>query len=495
MADTVTSSPPANPVGWRLLIVFIILYIFTSKGYIEISDTYSSLQTAEAIVTRGRLDIPPDAATTTVADGRSYSKYGIGLPVAFVPVVALSHLLGVATGHPPLELAGFFISFLNIPFVLLTLVLFGRLLEEFGATPGYARLLTVGLALGTLCWRYAVYDFSEGMQTALLTLAVYGVVGKGSGRLVVGGLGFAGLVLVKLVHVVLLPIFIAYLLWRWRTAWGRWTRMVSFFVFPVLLALGLVGWLNAIRFGSPLETGYGTEARQFLPAQMPDTLPRLLGSLDKGLFVFCPVLALGVAGWSAFFRRYPREAALCGALALGNLLLAASWHSWVGGWSWGPRLLVPAIPLWLLPAGLAFGGSPSARAWASVAGLVLVSVVVQVPGVLVKDQQIHHIGQNMLTEPERAAFPANWPAAWIMLKHKLTRPDEVYSVDEFGLPSDRHLDLTRYRTFNGLNLWTEHISRQFNMPSIRWLPLFSLAAVLILGGWATRAARRKGLDV
>jgi hypothetical protein len=492
MADIPTFSPRADPVSRWLLLVAALIYLFTAKGYQEVSDTSFSLRTAEAIVTRGRLDIPPSAGSTRSAtDGKSYSKYGIGLPLAFVPAVALSHLMAAATKLPPLEIAGFLISFLNVPFTLLTLILFGQLLIQFGATPWYARLLTSGLAVGTLCWRYAVYDFSEGMQATLLLLAVYGVVGRSPGRLAAGGLGFAGLVLVKLVNAVLLPILVCYLLWRPWPPWGSRVR-AAVFVSPVVLALGLVGLLNAARFGSPLETGYGAEARQFIPAQLPDTLPRLLGSADKGLLVFCPVLALGILGWPAFIHRSPREAALCGGLVLVNLLVAGAWHSWVGGWSWGPRLLVPAIPLWLLPAGFAFGGCPSDRVRPGLTGLVLVSAVVQVPGVLVKDQQIHHIRQAMLTEPERAAFPADWSAAWVLLRHKLTRPDEIYSVAEFGLPGNRRLDLTRYRTFTGINVWTEHIARNFNAPLVRWLPMAGLTAVLTLGVGVRRPVRPKG---
>src|SRR5271157_537094 len=493
MAGTLTIKALAHPVDRRLLIVLALVYLFTAKGYIEVSDTSYSLQTAEAIVSSGRLDIQRVAgATLTAADGLSYSKFGVALPLAFVPLVALSHLLGPTAGLPPLELAGFFISFLNVPFCLITLVLFEQLLRHFGAAVGYARLLTAGLALGTLCWRYAVYDFSEGMQTALLLLAVYGVIGGSSGRLAFGGLGFAGLILVKLVHVGLLPVFFGYLLWCPSTPWKTRSRAVVFVV-PVALALGMACLLNASRFGNPLETGYGAEARQFQTAQLPFSLPRLLGSPDKGLMVFCPVLALGVVGWPAFFQRLPREAALCAGVVMGNLLLAGAWHSWGGGWSWGPRLLVPAIPLWLLPAGLAFGGSPPVRWRAWIAGLVLISVAVQVPGILVKDRQIHHIGQNMLTESERGRFPADWPAAWVFLGHKLTQSDEVYSVTDFGLPGDRALDVTAYRTFKGLNVWTEHVARNFKKPFLRCLPLAGLMAVLLLGvGLKTKVGGNEG---
>jgi hypothetical protein len=495
MTDMQISSSKTGPTVRPLLMIVALVYLLTAKGYIEVSDTLSSLQTAEAIVTRGKLDISPNEATLTAADGKCYSKYGIGLAAAFVPLVGISHILGTVSGRPPLEIAGFLISFLNVPLTLLMLILFGRLLVQLGTAPAYSRLLTAGLALGTLCWRYAVYDFSEGMQTALLISAVYGVLGGGSDRrLFLGGLGFAGLVLVKLVHVALLPFFVGYLIWSPGTTWRERAREAAFFVAPVVLALALVAWLNTARFGSPLETGYGKEARQFLPAQLPETLPQLLVSMDKGLFVFCPVLVLGVAGWPSFFRRYPREAALCGGLVLGNLLLAGAWHSWVGGWSWGPRLLVPAIPLWLLPAGFAFGGSPSGRIRASVAALVLISATVQIPGVLVKDQEISHIRHNMLTASERPAFSADWSAAWILLRHKLTSTGEVYSVAELGLPGDRHLDLSMYRTFLGINVWTEHIPRQLHIPLLRWLPLAGFAAILMLGVGAMRASRRTSPD-
>src|SRR4051794_28760165 len=110
MRRTMANSSLSGPVGRRLLLILALVYFFTAKGYLEVSDTSFSLQTAEAIVTRGRLDIPTSpGGTLTAADGRSYSKYGIGLPLAFVPLVALSHLLGGAAGLPPLECAGFLI--------------------------------------------------------------------------------------------------------------------------------------------------------------------------------------------------------------------------------------------------------------------------------------------------------------------------------------------------------------------------------------------------
>jgi len=474
-----------------LLLIFAILYLFTAKGHLEVSDTSFSVQTAEALITRGSFDIPGEVggATFRALNGKSYSKYGIGLPILYLPIVGLSELLGPAIGRPAVEISGFVISFLNIPFTLLTITLFGYLLGRIGASPEYARLLMTGLALGTLCWRYAVYDFSEGIQTAFLLLAVAGAFSRHNNYLLISGLGFSGLICVKLVHIALFPIFVFYLILQAQEGWHSRLKAVSFFSTPVLLAISVIAWLNVVRFGNPFESGYGEEARRFIVTQLPYTIPRLLGSLDKGLFLFCPVLIIGLVGWFPFIRRFPREASLCTGLVLANLMLAGAWHSWVGGWSWGPRLLVPAIPLWLLPAGCAFSGTPSRRTRWWIACLTFVSVLFQIPGIVVKGQQIHHIRYNLLTDKERDEFPPDWPAAWLVLKHKFRTDSEIYTLAELGVPGERTINVTQYRTYHGLNVWTEHVARQFRIPLLRWLPIFGFATICLLGFRIMKAAK------
>jgi hypothetical protein len=202
----------------------------------------------------------------------------------------------------------------------------------------------------------------------------------------------------------------------------------------------------------------------------------LLGSLSKGLFIFCPILVLGLFGWGKFARRHPWEAALCGVLIIENLLLTGAWHSWIGGSSYGPRLLVLTIPLWLLPAAFWLDDRPSPRKW-TVAGIfMLISFVVQIPGVLVKGQQVEQIMDSVLTPEERTKAIPYYPATCRILWHKLTvsHPTEIYRVSEFGIPGDREFDLSEYRTYQGLNVWTEHVARHFKNPAIRWLPVIGL---------------------
>ena len=458
--------------------MFFILYFFSAKGYVEVSDTAFSIQTAEAIVTRDKLDIPfQEMGTLKGTDGLSYSKYGIGLALYYVPIVALGHVLSWLTGFPEEHLTGFLISFANIPFALFTLYLFGRCLKQLGISLATANWMVVGLGCGTLCWKYAVYDFSEVMQACLLLLVFTCVLENTKASILVGGMALGGLILVKLVHVVFLPVFLLYLFVLPDITWLQRIRKVALFSVPIGPFILLIAFLNYVRFGSPLESGYGGEASQFHLTQLWWTVPSLLCSLDKGLFIFCPILILEWLGWPAFVRRQPLFATLCITIILVNLLLAGAWHSWVGGWSWGPRLLVPAIPLWLLPAAF-WLDSPSGQHKKKIifTGVLMISVVAQVPGVMIKDQQIHHIKQDVFTPVEREFAAADYPAAWILLWHKMRKP-EIYQVSEFGVQGNREMDLSGYPTFQGQNLWTEHVARRFNRPFIRWLPLAGLMAI------------------
>jgi hypothetical protein len=464
----------------QILMICLLFYVFSAKGYIEVSDTFFSIRTAQAIVTRGQLDIPyAEGATLQGPDGRSYSKYGLGLALYYVPWVAAGDALARHTRLPGPELEGFLISFANIPFAMLALVLFAKLLKLFGVTGTYLWLLPLGLGLGTLTWRYACSDLSEEMQMGLLMLAVYGVA-RGTPKAIVGaGGGFASLILVKLLYIAYFPLFLAYLILQPGRLRQR-IRNAILFTIPFVLVTCLVAWLNMARFGNPLESGYGSEAHRFIPSQVWHTVPLLIGSLDKGLLIFCPILILGVFGWKKFITRYRPEALLCGGLVVENLILIGAWYGWDGGWSWGPRFLIPVIPFWLLPAAFWIPKRQSRATLGIVALLTLISFLVQIPGVLVKDQEIHQIKENMLTAQERRSAPSDYVMAYMLLRHKLAERNEVYRLSEFHISGDsvdRELDLTQYRTFIGLNIWTEEAARQLKKPALRWFPLLALFPV------------------
>jgi hypothetical protein len=153
-----------------------------------------------------------------------------------------------------------------------------------------------------------------------------------------------------------------------------------------LLVFGLmvVGGHNFVRFGSVLETGYGAEATRFT-APLLAGLGGLLLSPGKSVLWYAPPLLLAIVGSLRFARRRPDATALVVAMTVPALLATALYYQWWGGGAWGPRLLVPLLPLWLLPAGEALGAWPRFRSVriftvaVLAAGVVVVALAVLVP--------------------------------------------------------------------------------------------------------------------
>lgn len=113
----------------------------------------------------------------------------------------------------------------------------------------------------------------------------------------------------------------------------------------------------------------------------------------------------------------------------------------MSGWAWGPRFLVPLLPLWFLPIAFSFPAwHPRKRVvlWRAAIG---VSILLQIPGILVYDNQFHHLKESLLTPEEQTFAASDYISAWVLLRHKFVVGNEVYRVSEFGVPSDRTVDL------------------------------------------------------
>jgi hypothetical protein len=131
-------------------------------------------------------------------------------------------------------------------------------------------------------------------------------------------------------------------------------------------------------YGSPFTIGYGKlsgtpfatgMSRGAFGIAWPDPVAavQLLFGGYRGLFVYGPVLiaaALAFAFWPSPLRRRLAPALLAGAAML--WLAIAGYTYWQGGPAFGPRHLVPAIPL--LGLGLAFW--PARRGWNWCLGVV-----------------------------------------------------------------------------------------------------------------------------
>jgi hypothetical protein len=111
---------------------------------------------------------------------------------------------------------------------------------------------------------------------------------------------------------------------------------------------------NTVAFGSPLHLGYASEEgfQQLHNGFFGITTPRphivrelLIGSY-RGLLPIAPLIALTPIGlWLLLRRPLTRAPALVAcAMPIYYVALNSSYYYWEGGWAYGPRHLVPALP-------------------------------------------------------------------------------------------------------------------------------------------------------
>jgi hypothetical protein len=71
----------------------------------------------------------------------------------------------------------------------------------------------------------------------------------------------------------------------------------------------------------------------------------------RGLFYHSPFLILAVWGWLLMWKssRWRSDALLCVSMVVAYLVFNASYYMWWGGWTNGPRHLIPALPFLVIP--------------------------------------------------------------------------------------------------------------------------------------------------
>lgn len=358
--------------GRPALSVFLLLlgvYLATSSFRVETIDTAVRLEVARSLARGDGGAIQPLTMRTPFGlvgsfpgrDGRHYSVYGLGQSLLMIP--------GTWFG-PDRDAA--LATLINPVATALT----GAILVLMGLALGYSRRAAVGTALlfglGTLAWPHAKFTFEAPLEMLAGTAAMFALLRAGPRASLAAGALFGAALLVRPSAVVMLPA----LIW-WQCAPGRRVARLAEFAAGgapwVLLALAY----NAYRWGSPLATGYVQTSYQYFAWQWEGWVGLLL-SPGRGFFWYSPMLLLGL-----FFFRCLRERHVrlyrAAAIFIGSYGVFLSFVTvWSGDWTWGPRHLLPIVPvlaLGLLPA--LERGVP--RAW--LGGLVAASLAVQCVGV------------------------------------------------------------------------------------------------------------------
>ena len=312
----------------------LILLAFLAPGISNI-DGLSMLAVTESLVINHNSTVPADIGMLS-RDGHTYSKLYPLLSIVALPFVAVGVTLSRLLGLPSHDMAA--ICALALPALLTagTTSLVALLALRLGSTTRGAWLAGLSFAMGTIALAYARTFFAEPLLAFLTIGSLYLVLGGRGWEIIGAGLFVCLAMLAKPAGVIVGPILSAYLLAKRRPL-----RIAAVPIFATGIGLILFGVYNYVRFGNALSFG---QPWSFRVGAIPAGVLGLLISPGRGLLWYCPPVVLSVVGLRSAIRSKPLEALTPVALFLGFLVLHSFWTVWTGGWSWGPRFLLPALP-------------------------------------------------------------------------------------------------------------------------------------------------------
>lgn len=361
------------------------LYLATSPYHAGLNNPNEMVRfyMSAAWVEHGSFDIDPEIRRwggvddKAIRDGKLYSSKAPLQSLIGVPAYAVSGPLLRALGVTPTKRTQLVVlrilgsALFGIPFAWALLFWARRRAPELGASKAAGTGVGLALALGTMLYPYAL-TFTGHLLAAIacggtILSAVALARAERPRSFVAAALctGFSAAAAPFAEYPAALaagPVIVSALFIPPR--WGQRALLIPLFLLggAPMFALGL--WSHQQLWGSPLKTGYAfLENAHYADVVQPGffgvTAPKLeaLGgamfSPETGLFFFSSVLLLGlvtlfrlVLRQDVRIHRWPRALLIGCALAfLFELAFISAYKGWRGGWTLGPRYIIPVAPL------------------------------------------------------------------------------------------------------------------------------------------------------
>lgn len=211
----------------------------------------------------------------------------------------------------------------------------------YSTNVGIAASLVYGLS--TMAWPYARSLYREPFLAVTWSLVTFALANLRNGL----SWGWIAMIIascilsvqIKVTAAVALPAFLVALFLSTRTRSRAWLLWIAggLMLTSTLLAL-------LVRYPG-LDQVASTVSRLLPSRQMPSRMFGLVMSPGKGLVFFAPVALVGAAGLPLLWKRLSPVALVCAGVSASVLYAYSNYSSWYGGWCWGPRFLVPLMPM------------------------------------------------------------------------------------------------------------------------------------------------------
>jgi hypothetical protein len=341
-------------------------------------------------------------------DGKFFVKYPLLTVVQCMPALALRDWAArKAPDDAPLSL----VAAQLVPHAVVATLALGSfyLALQLGLSAAGSAAFALIVVLTTPIWLAARSLYSEALQAMLVIwftlFALRARDAQKRGAWAVLGVILGLAINAKIILAVLgVGLFIDQLYERW----DRQRMLAACFALPgLLLGAAAFVWYNYVRFGDPWTQGYGVQRDGQLGFSVPmlSGVYGLLFSSGKSVFQYAPVLLAAAWAVPRWYRERRRDLWLIAIPCVVTLCVIGKWWAWSGDWGWGPRLLLPVVPLACVPIVRWIGGQRRApRVWLT--GLAAVGLYVQLLGLSVDPSQYLHI----VRIPSKIAMAKHWDA-------------------------------------------------------------------------------------
>ena len=149
------------------------------------------------------------------------------------------------------------------------------------------------------------------------------------------------------------------------------------------------------------------------------------------------------------------------------------WKSYLGGYCWGNRLLVPIIPFCFIP--FAFLPFDKKLVRISVGLVILLSLIIQVSAVFTKIHETSVL-RSKIYEETGLHTPPQLISTFHVFTYKLTNDSTQMPASVLGADTDSIIGLSDFESFYGFNLWPVHTLKFLGLKSL----CYSLSLTLLV---------------